>query len=57
MRFSEFQWDEGNALHLTLRHGIGPEEAEEVFAIAPAFRTGWVVGAAERRYYLRHTGS
>jgi len=91
MRISEFQWDEGNALHLTLRHGIGPEEAEEVFAIAPVFQrtkrgyyaafrpsrlgrlmvivfekktrgivrviTGWDMGAVERRYYLRHTGS
>lgn len=27
-----------NVVHLTLRHGIEPEEAEEVFAIAPLFR-------------------
>ena len=25
-------------MHLALRHGIEPEEAEEVFAIAPVFR-------------------
>ena len=38
MRISEFEWDEGNALHLQLRHGISPEEAEEVFANNPLFR-------------------
>ena len=37
MRISEFEWDEGNALHLQLRHGISPEEAEEVFANNPLF--------------------
>lgn len=25
-------------MHITLRHGIEPEEAEEVFAVAPLFR-------------------
>ncbi len=38
MRISEFEWDEGNLLHLALGHGIGPEEAEEVFAEAPLYR-------------------
>ncbi|MCX5908307.1 MAG: BrnT family toxin [Deltaproteobacteria bacterium] len=38
MRISEFEWDEGNALHLELGHGIKPEEAEEVFANKPIFR-------------------
>jgi uncharacterized DUF497 family protein len=38
MRISEFKWDDGNILHLALRHGIEPEEAEEVFACAPIFR-------------------
>jgi len=38
LRISEFEWDEGNALHLQLRHGICPEEAEEVFANNPLFR-------------------
>lgn len=38
MRISDFEWDEGNSLHLQLRHGIGPEEAEEVFANHPLFR-------------------
>jgi hypothetical protein len=38
MRISEFEWDEGNALHLQLNHGIEPNEAEEVFAVAPLIR-------------------
>ena len=38
MRISEFEWDEGNALHLELGHGIKPEEAEEVFVNRPLFR-------------------
>ena len=32
MRINDFEWDEGNALHLQFGHGIAPEEAEEVFA-------------------------
>jgi uncharacterized DUF497 family protein len=38
MKISGFEWDAGNILHLTLGHGIDPEEAEEVFAVAPLFR-------------------
>lgn len=38
MRISEFEWDDGNALHLALGHGIEAEEAEEVFAEAPLYR-------------------
>lgn len=38
MRISEFEWDDGNVLHLALGHGIGVEEAEEVFAVRPIFR-------------------
>ena len=38
MRVSEFEWDDGNVLHLALQHGIEPEEAEEVFAVAPLVR-------------------
>ncbi len=38
MRISEFEWDDGNILHLALRHGIEPEEAEEVFAVTPILR-------------------
>ena len=38
MRISDFEWDEGNALHLELGHGIEPQEAEEVFANRPLFR-------------------
>ncbi len=35
MRISGFEWDEGNAVHLALGHGI---EAEEVFAVSPLYR-------------------
>lgn len=38
MRISEFEWDDGNTLHLALGHGIEAEEAEEVFAEAPLYR-------------------
>ena len=38
LRISEFEWDEGNVLHLALGHGIEPEEAEEVFAFGPIYR-------------------
>ena len=38
MRVAGFEWDDGNALHLDLGHGIEPEEAEEVLAIAPLVR-------------------
>ena len=38
MRISEFEWDEGNVVHLTLGHGIEAEEAEEVFAAFPLYR-------------------
>jgi len=38
LRISDFEWDDGNALHIQLRHGISPEEAEEVFANKPLFR-------------------
>ena len=38
MRISDFEWDDGNVLHLALGHGIEPEEAEEVFVLAPLIR-------------------
>jgi uncharacterized protein len=38
MRISVFEWDDGNELHLALKHGIEPEEAEEIFAEAPLMR-------------------
>ena len=38
MRITDFEWDEGNSMHLELGHGISQEEAEEVFANAPFFR-------------------
>jgi uncharacterized protein len=38
LRILDFEWDEGNSLHLEMGHGISPEEAEEVFAHRPLFR-------------------
>ncbi len=38
MRIFDFEWDEGNYLHIQLRHGITPVEVEEVFANNPLFR-------------------
>lgn len=38
MRISGFEWDEGNVVHVTLGHGIEPEEAEDVFAVSPIYR-------------------
>lgn len=38
MGISGFEWDAGNVVHLTLGHGIEPEEAEEVFAVSPVYR-------------------
>ncbi|HLA91778.1 MAG TPA: hypothetical protein VJL28_15225 [Gemmatimonadaceae bacterium] len=38
MRIGDFEWDEGNVVHLALGHGIEVQETEEVFAIAPFFR-------------------
>jgi hypothetical protein len=38
LRISDFEWDQWNALHLELGHGITPEEAEEVFLYHPLFR-------------------
>lgn len=38
MRVRDFEWDDGNAVHIALHHGIEPEEAEEVFAVRPLFR-------------------
>jgi uncharacterized protein len=38
VKIVEFEWDEGNVVHLELGHGIKPEEAEEVFAVGPLFR-------------------
>jgi uncharacterized DUF497 family protein len=35
VNIKDFQWDDGNELHLTLGHGIEPEEAEEVLALTP----------------------
>lgn len=38
MRIAGFEWDDGNVVHITLGHGIEPEEAEEVFAAVPLYR-------------------
>jgi hypothetical protein len=38
LRIDDFEWDEGNSLHIQLGHGIAPDEVEEVFAHKPFFR-------------------
>ena len=38
MRIWDFEWDEDNVVHLALRHGIEPEEAEEVLSLSPLVR-------------------
>jgi uncharacterized DUF497 family protein len=38
VKITDFEWDEGNVLHLELKHGIEPEEAEEVFLHQPLYR-------------------
>lgn len=38
MLIKEFEWDEGNVVHIELGHGVKPEEAEEVFASKPLYR-------------------
>ncbi len=38
MRIKDFEWDDGNELHLALGHGIEPEEAEQVLALSPLVR-------------------
>ena len=34
----EFEWDEGNVVHIELGHGVKPEEAEEGFVYKPSYR-------------------
>ncbi|MEW6186303.1 MAG: BrnT family toxin [Thermodesulfobacteriota bacterium] len=38
MKIKDFEWDEGNVLHLELGHGIEAEEAEEIFLNKPLYR-------------------
>ena len=38
MKILDFEWDEGNTLHLQLGHGIEPLEAEKVFTARPLFK-------------------
>jgi uncharacterized DUF497 family protein len=38
LKIREFEWDNGNVVHIELGHGIKPEEAEEIFAVKPLFR-------------------
>lgn len=38
MRIRDFEWDDGNELHLSLVHGIEPDEAEEALALSPLIR-------------------
>ena len=39
MKIKDFQWDEGNIIHIELGHGVTPDEAEEVFAERPLYCT------------------
>lgn len=36
----DFDWDDGNVDHLLARHGIEPEQAEQVFSNRPFVRRG-----------------
>ena len=38
MRIKDFEWDEGNVVHLELGHGVRPEEAEGIFINKPLYR-------------------
>jgi len=38
LNIKDFEWDEGNVVHIELGHGVKPEEAEEVFADRPLYR-------------------
>ncbi len=38
MKIKDFEWDEGNVVHIELGHGVKPEEAEEVFVNKPLYR-------------------
>jgi hypothetical protein len=38
MKIRDFEWNDGNVLHLELGHGITAEEAEEIFTGSPLFR-------------------
>lgn len=38
MKIIDFEWDDGNVLHLEFIHGIKPFEAEEVLAVKPLIR-------------------
>ena len=57
IRIEGFQWDERNEEHLLKRHGVTPEEAEDVFYTDPYFRRGrdgtrYVYGQTEAGRYL-----
>jgi len=51
VRIAGNEWDDGKVLHVTLGHGIEPEEAEEVFAASPVYRkpSGDITRRADRR--------
>jgi uncharacterized DUF497 family protein len=38
LKINDFEWDENNTVHIEFRHGVTPEEAEEVLANSPLFR-------------------
>jgi uncharacterized DUF497 family protein len=45
----DFDWDDGNVDHLLDRHGIPPEQAEQVFSNRPVVRRGRKVYTASGR--------
>ncbi|WP_035106691.1 BrnT family toxin [Desulfovirgula thermocuniculi] len=38
MKITRFEWDKWNAGHIEERHGLSPDEVEEVFCNRPVFR-------------------
>ncbi len=48
--FPEFDWDDANVEHLAERHGVFPEEAEQVF-----YNRAYVVRGRDRYRAFGHT--
>jgi len=52
LKIRGFEWDSANIGHMAKRHGVTPEEAEEVFDGNPVFRKTY----ESRRIALGQTG-
>ena len=37
MKIKDFEWDEDNIVHIEMRHGVTPGEAEQVFTENPHY--------------------